>query len=82
MIIYAWKLRTSRKSSDQRIEKTIGTLDQGCSEDRLDRDQDRERKILPRPKPVFVSTLASRPRPAKFGTKTETGKNDVFIVFF
>ena len=29
-----------------------------------------------------VSTLASRLRPAKFKTKTETGKKDVIIGFF
>ena len=55
------------------------TTQQGCSRDRLVRDQDR--KILPRPRSVSISILASRPRPAKFETKTETEKMTSSIVF-
>ena len=54
------------------------SIAQGCSRDRQVRDQDRGRKIFP----VSISTLALRPKLAKFETKTETGKNDAIIVFF
>ena len=60
---------------------------QGCSRDRLvrDQDRDRDRKIFPRPRPrprpVSISILDSRPRPAKFETKTETEKMTSSIVF-
>ena len=61
--------------------------DQGCSRDRLVRDQDRDRdheifpRPRPRPRPVSISILASRPRPAKFETKTETKKMTSSIAF-
>ena len=53
---------------------------QSCSRDRL--VQDRDRKIFPRPRsrPVSISILASRPRPARFETKKMTS-SIVFSIF-
>ena len=62
-----------------------GRNNQGCSRDRLVRDQDRDRdreifpRPRPRPRPVSISILASRPRPAKF--ETETAKMTSSITF-